>query len=102
VAVGPPAFPAKPARGAEEEKNVSADAPAAVIIHAPVLPPAIRHQTIFGVFEALPVSYSALLINDHDPKPLIYQLQAEKPDVYRFEYVERGPERYALQVTRQR
>jgi uncharacterized protein (DUF2249 family) len=72
----------------------------AIVINAPVLPPPVRHQTIFGVFQALPVTHSALLINDHDPKPLIYQLKAEEPDVFRFEYLESGPERFSIKVTR--
>ncbi len=46
----------------------------AVIINAPVLPPPVKHQTILSVFDALPQGFAALLINDHDPKPLLYQL----------------------------
>jgi uncharacterized protein (DUF2249 family) len=72
----------------------------AIVIHAPVLPPPVRHQTIFDVFEAIPVSHSALLINDHDPKPLIYQLKAEQPGTYDFEYVESGPTQFVIKVTR--
>lgn len=75
---------------------------AALVIYAPVLPPSIRHQTIFDVLDALPVSHAALLINDHDPKPLFYQLKAEQPDVFSFDYVESGPERFAIKITRQR
>jgi uncharacterized protein (DUF2249 family) len=72
----------------------------AVIISAPVIAPRFRHETIFGVLDALPVGYSALLLNDHDPKPLLYQLEAERPGVFRHEYVERGPERFAVRFTR--
>lgn len=72
----------------------------AIVIHAPVLPPPVRHQAICEVFAALPVSHSALLINDHDPKPLIYQLKAEQPGRYDFEYVEAGPVQFAVKVTR--
>jgi uncharacterized protein (DUF2249 family) len=72
----------------------------AVVIHAPVLPPRVRHETIFAVFEALPAGHTALVVNDHDPKPLIYQLEAEQPGVFAIEYVERGPERFAIHVTR--
>ena len=72
----------------------------AIVINAPVLPPPVRHQTIFDVFEALPVRHSALLINDHDPKPLLYQLKAEQPGVFTVEYVESGPERFSIKVTR--
>jgi uncharacterized protein (DUF2249 family) len=72
----------------------------AAVIYAPVLPPQVRHQMIVDVFEAIPVNYSALLINDHDPKPLIYQLRAERSDVFGFEYVESGPTDYVVRVTR--
>jgi uncharacterized protein (DUF2249 family) len=73
----------------------------AVVINAPVLPPPVRHQLIFDVFDALPASHSALLINDHDPKPLIYQLNAERPGLFAVDYLESGPTRFAIKVTRQ-
>jgi len=72
----------------------------AVIINAPILPPPVKHQTILAVFDALPTGHSALLINDHDPKPLLYQLEAEQPGVFSVEYQERGPERFAILLTR--
>ncbi|AEJ41813.1 hypothetical protein TPY_3661 [Sulfobacillus acidophilus TPY] len=53
-----------------------------------------------AVFDALPSGHSALLINDHDPKPLLYQLEAEQPGVFSVEYQERGPERFAILLTR--
>lgn len=72
----------------------------AVVIYASVLPPPVRHQMIFDVLEAMSVNASALLVNDHDPKPLIYQLKAERADVFGFEYVESGPTDYVVRVTR--
>lgn len=72
----------------------------AIIISAPLIAPRFRHETIFGVLNALPEGYSALLLNDHDPKPLLYQLEAEKPGTFRYEYVEQGPERFAVRFTR--
>ncbi len=72
----------------------------AVIINAPVLPPPVKHQTILSVFDALPQGFAALLINDHDPKPLLYQLEAEQPGVFSINYQEQGPERFAILVTR--
>ena len=74
----------------------------AIIIHAPLLPPPVKHETILKSFDALPPGFSALLINDHDPKPLLYQLDAEQPGVFAVEYQERGPERFALLLTRNR
>lgn len=69
-------------------------------ITEPVLPPAVRHETIFGVFAAVPLHHTVLLVNDHDPKPLLYQLDAEQPGTFTYEYLERGPGRYAIQLTR--
>lgn len=86
--------------GEDGDPMADASTNPAVVIYAPVLPPPVRHQMIFDVFEAIPVNYSALLVNDHDPKPLIYQLQAERPDVFGFEYVESGPTDYVVRVTR--
>ena len=57
----------------------------ALVINAPVLPPPVRHQVIFDVLEALPPTHVALLINDHDPKPLFYQLKAEQPEAFSFD-----------------
>lgn len=71
-----------------------------IIVNAPLLPPPVKHQTLLATFDALPSGYSALLINDHDPKPLLYQLDAEQPGAFSVEYQESGPERYAILLTR--
>ena len=71
-----------------------------IIVNAPLLPPPVKHQTLLATFDALPSGYSALLINDHDPKPLLYQLDAEQPGAFSVEYQESGPERFAILLTR--
>lgn len=45
---------------------------------------AIEHTpaVIFNVLDALPSRQKVTLINDHDPKPLFYQLDAEKPGAF--------------------
>ncbi len=55
------------------------------------LPPAERHPRIFAMFEALAAGESFVLVNDHDPKPLFYQFQAEYPERFTWDYLERGP-----------
>lgn len=40
------------------------------------LAPMYRHQSIFETFESLLPGENFLLVNDHDPKPLYYQFQA--------------------------
>ncbi len=71
-----------------------------IIINAPLLPPPVKHQTILATFDAVPKGFSAMLINDHDPKPLLYQLEAEQPGVFSVEYQEAGPTRFAILLTR--
>ena len=49
-------------------------------LDATTLPPRVRHPRIFEAFDALPVGDALVLANDHYPLPLLYQLQAERPD----------------------
>ena len=39
-----------------------------------VIPPRDKHPTIFRTFDTLASGQSLVLLNDHDPKPLRYQL----------------------------
>ena len=63
-------------------------------------PPAQRHPMIFGTFENLPSGQSFDLVNDHDPKPLYYQFQAELTGTFEWEYLERGPEVWRVRITK--
>jgi uncharacterized protein (DUF2249 family) len=42
------------------------------------MPPKERHPTIHAAFDALDSGESLTLVNDHDPKPLFYEFQAER------------------------
>lgn len=55
------------------------------------MPPAKRHPLIFSTLGELKPGDSLKIINDHDPKPLKYQLEAEQPGSFEFEYLEEGP-----------
>lgn len=54
--------------------------------------PMYRHQLIFETFEALQPGESFVLVNDHDPKPLYYQFEAERTGEFTWNYVEKGPQ----------
>ncbi len=56
------------------------------------LAPMHRHTTIFDTFNALRPGEAFELVNDHDPKPLYYQFQAEHTGQFTWDYVEQGPE----------
>jgi uncharacterized protein (DUF2249 family) len=40
------------------------------------------------------------LVNDHDPRPLYYQFNAEMPGEFAWAYLEQGPETWRVAITR--
>lgn len=64
------------------------------------LAPPQRHALIFQTCGNLGAGDAVLLVNDHDPKPLYYQFQAEHPGRFGWEYVESGPEVWKVRITR--
>jgi len=62
--------------------------------------PRRRHELIFETFNALPVDASYVLVNDHDPKPLRYQFEAENAGEFSWEYLEQGPEVWRVRIGR--
>lgn len=63
------------------------------------LAPRERHETIFDRLSELDPGQTLKLVNDHDPVPLRYQLDAERPDQFRWEVREAGPERWVVDIT---
>jgi len=66
-----------------------------------IVPSGQRHPRIFAMANALPVGDAFTIINDHDPKPLNYQLQAEYPGQFSWTYLESGPEVWRVKLGRQ-
>lgn len=62
--------------------------------------PAERHPMIFGAFEDLAPGQAFVLVNDHDPKPLYYQFQAERTGQFTWDYVEQGPKTWRVRITK--
>ena len=60
--------------------------------------PRQRHPLIFETFGGLQPGDAFLLVNDHDPKPLYYQFSAELGGQFTWEYLERGPEIWRVQI----
>ena len=60
--------------------------------------PRVRHELIFATFGTLEVGTAFVLVNDHDPKPLYYQLEAEYPSQFSWTYLERGPEVWRVEI----
>lgn len=91
-----------------EEATMSVETPAPVEPAAPIDPivdvrteiPRIRHDLIFGTFASLPLQTAFVLVNDHDPKPLRYQLAAENAGEFTWDYLESGPEVWRVRIGR--
>ena len=64
------------------------------------IPPTQRHPMIFQRFVALPVGGSFVLVNDHDPKPLYYQLNFEYSGQLGWDYLEQGPVVWRVRISR--
>jgi uncharacterized protein (DUF2249 family) len=64
------------------------------------LVPMQRHQKIFELVDQLAPGGKFVLVNDHDPKPLYYQLEAEHPQQFSWTYLERGPEVWRVEIAR--
>lgn len=64
------------------------------------LPPPQRHALIFETCGKLTAGDAVILVNDHDPKPLYYQFEAEYPGRFGWEYVEAGPQVWQVRITR--
>jgi uncharacterized protein (DUF2249 family) len=60
--------------------------------------PRERHPKIFGAYHALAPGGSFQLVNDHDPKPLYYQFQAELGGKFEWSYLESGPEVWRVRI----
>jgi uncharacterized protein (DUF2249 family) len=62
--------------------------------------PKRRHELILETFAALPPGASYVLVNDHDPKPLRYQFEAEHTGEFSWAYLEEGPEVWRVRIGR--
>lgn len=64
------------------------------------LAPAQRNEALFDRVYELGFGASFISINDHDPKPLLQQLEAEFPGQFSSTYVEAGPLVWRVEIGR--
>ena len=76
----------------------TADTP--VQLDVRVIPPREKHPAIFQTFDALVPGESFILVNDHDPFPLRYQFEAERPDGFGWTYLEQGPSVWRVLISK--
>ena len=60
-----------------------------------------RHAAIFGALDALNAGETMRFVNDHDPLPLLQQLQARYGESVHIEYRQREPGAIVIDFVRQ-
>jgi uncharacterized protein (DUF2249 family) len=63
-------------------------------------PPAKRHDMIFEAFDELEPGQAFVFTNDHDPKPLYYQMEAESDEPFEWEYLLAMPNEWKVKITK--
>lgn len=69
-------------------------------INVTTIEPRFKHATIFQHFDALLPGGSFIIFNDHDPKPLYYQLLGERGDIFTWKYLQEGPEYWQVKISK--
>lgn len=70
------------------------------ILNVTELDPRVKHPTIFQWFDKLRPGEAFILHNDHDPKPLYYQMINERGNIFDWEYLEEGPKWWKIRIAR--
>lgn len=63
-------------------------------------PPTERHEMFYKAFADIKPGEAFEFINDHDPKPLYYQMEAESNEPFNWEYILSGPDEWKVRVTK--
>ncbi len=69
-----------------------------VTIDVTALEPRMKHPTIFDAFDSIGAGGTVLIHNDHDPKPLYYQLLGERGNCFSWTYLANGPEVWEVEI----
>lgn len=70
------------------------------ILNVTLLEPRQKHPVIFARFDELGAGQSLTIHNDHDPRPLYYQLLGERGNTFSWQYLEQGPEWWKVTITK--
>ncbi len=60
--------------------------------------PRLKHPSIFQHYDNLSAGEAFTIHNDHDPRPLFYELQAERGSGFTWEYLKQGPEIWEVKI----
>lgn len=72
------------------------------VIEAQQIPAPERHAFIFQSFDNLEGGESLIIVNTHDPIPLLRQFDDRKAGQFVHEYLEQGPQTWRLKITKKK
>jgi len=72
--------------------------PEPTVINVTLLEPRMKHPAIFKQFDAMQPGAAFRILNDHDPKPLYYQMLAERGPVFTWQYLQNGPQWWEVEI----
>ena len=70
------------------------------IIEAQKIPGPERHGFIFQSYENLEGGQALVIVNNHDPVPLLRQFEQKHANQFSHEYLEKGPHVWRLRITK--
>ncbi|WP_187261882.1 iron-sulfur cluster repair di-iron protein [Pontibacter beigongshangensis] len=70
------------------------------VLNVTIIEPRFKHPTIFERFDKLKGGEAFIIHNDHDPKPLYYQLMGERGNIFKWEYLLQGPEIWEVKISK--
>jgi regulator of cell morphogenesis and NO signaling len=82
---------------AEVNEDIQSDI---LVLNAAQLEPHTKYPTIFSHFDSLNGGEAFEVVEDHDPKPLYYQLLAIRGNVFTWQYKQEGPEWWKVQIAK--
>lgn len=87
-----------PVSGAAIQTNIPTKQDADFVLNVTLIEPRLKHPTIFKHFDLLKEGEAFQILNDHDPKPLYYQLLGERGNIFTWSYLEQGPQWWRVQI----
>ncbi|MBI5599353.1 MAG: DUF2249 domain-containing protein [Deltaproteobacteria bacterium] len=72
------------------------------ILDVRAMAPKERHPKIFGTFKDLAPGEYFILVNDHEPRPLLYQFQNEHDGEFEWWPLEQGPTAWRVAIARRK
>jgi uncharacterized protein (DUF2249 family) len=64
------------------------------------IPHAQRHPLIFKTFDEIKPGQAFVLLVDHDPKPVLYELDFVRKGKFAWNYLEQGPQVWRVQMAK--